>query len=65
MAAKILEFPRPSASTGALEALDRVLEMESETDAPEDVALCLRDRILARLWVEGFKIVPLEESDAS
>ncbi len=48
----------------AREALIRVLDAEADLDPtsePGGAALKLPDRLLAALWVEGFKIVPIED----
>jgi hypothetical protein len=64
----VIPFPVPEQfkGNGAREALERVLDTECEIHPPDpekDYALTLPDRLLALLWVEGYKIVPLEDGD--
>jgi len=73
--ADIIKFPEMLRGNGAREALERVLDAES--DLYEDIIqsegvresdenhLSLVDRLLTRLWIEGFKIVPVETNDRS
>jgi hypothetical protein len=65
----VIPFPVPEKfkGNGAREALERVLDTECEMHppVPEDqrYALTLPDRLLALLWVEGYKIVPIDDGD--
>ena len=62
----VIDFPKPNPGNGAREALIRVLDAEVDLNPsaePGGAALKLPDRLLAALWVEGFKIVPVTDGD--
>lgn len=72
MPAQIIQFPIPPTGNGAREVVKDYLERihVARTLArcvadPVDVAAALPDEdyFLAWLWSEGFKIVPLDDSD--
>jgi hypothetical protein len=59
----VVAFPR-NPGNGAREALIAIAEtLPSTLESPND-ALCWSDWLLCELWDRGFKIVPLEPSDA-
>lgn len=54
--------PYRNPGNGAREALMRYTELPSvRLEGGGDSGLCAVDHLLARLWAEGFKIVPVEE----
>lgn len=60
--ANVIPFPEKFRGNGAREALSRVLDAEDDllsTNPPLDLV----DHLLAALWVEGYKVVPLEPDD--
>lgn len=61
----VVKFPKRLSGNGAREALERVLDEQCDLFPPEvdDCGLGLQDRLLAGLWVEGFKVVPLGPED--
>lgn len=65
----VIPFPVPEnhRGNGAREALERVLDAECDVHPPVDeehaYALQLPDRLLAALWIEGYKIVPLDGTE--
>lgn len=52
----------PYRGNGAIDALDRVLGLGQLGEAA--IRVQIRDVLLGFLWLEGYKIVPLDPADA-
>lgn len=53
--------PAPNPGNGAVEALDRVLAIGNLGEVSTRVQI--RNVLIGLLWLEGYKVVPLDEED--